>query len=83
MLLDERRRDEVAGRAAVQKDDDGMTADETSQLDVSARRGKLVDLRDGHGGRRWRCGGRQRGRLLFMPEAARRSGNLVAVGWHR
>jgi hypothetical protein len=86
VLLDESRRNEVAGSAAVQKDYDGVTADETSQLDESTRGSKLVDLRDNPGagdGARWRCGGGRRGRLLFMPEAARQSGNLMVVGWHR
>ena len=45
VLLDEGRRDEVAGRAAVQQDDDGMTADETSKLEEASSSGKLVDLR--------------------------------------
>ena len=44
VLLDEGRRDKVAGRAAVQQDDDGMTGDETSELEEATSSGKLVDL---------------------------------------
>ena len=72
MLLDEGRRDEVAGRAAVHEDYRAVMADETSKLDELASGGKLVDL---HGrGAGWRRGER----LLFMSKAR----GLRAVDGH-
>ena len=68
MLLDEGRRDEVAGRATVHEDYCAVPADKTSKLDELASGGKLVDL---HGGAGPDCSGgwRRGGRLLFMSKA--------------